>query len=342
MKNNKRCLLSVALIILLLLSSCLMCACVDYEYSYYFSVEGGNGTISMFADDKLFESDNSPVQLMGGRQGMQQFAFLATPSEGYRVKQWTCDGQIVHGNKTVIYMCDKLTPTKGEVHITVEFEPIETIISDIQAAYIKDVLNNNQTVQGEIDVTVYHSTDNAVFALINRETQIRESMDFCLDKCFPNVNGIFWVFSGNKLYQLESALRKNIISESEFYDFVAKCNSTECKPCVSSFKHEIQLNEDLQNEIIQKYLEKYHSGKDNIDVEELSVRCLGDFEKCQVVFIDGPFLYLTWETYDSVGNVIFRYSTSHQLKAYKDGEFYSLSQAYLNGYITEAEALTIK
>lgn len=341
--NKKRCLLSVALVILLLLSGCLMCACVDYGYTYYFSVEGGNGTISMFADDKLFESDNSPVQLLGGRKGIQQFAFLATPSEGYKVKQWTCDGQVVRGNTTVIYMCGKLTPNKAEVHITVEFEPIETHSWNIQSAYINDVLNNDQSFQGEIDVRIYHSTDNAFFALINcdKPDYIR-TMDFCLDKCFPNVNGRFWVFSGNKLYSLYGALSKNIISESEFYDFVAKCNSAECKPCIRSFKHKIELSDDLQKEIIQKYWEKYHSEKDNIDVETLSLRCLGDFEKCQVVFIDGPFAYLTVMTYDAVGDIVFEYCSSQQLRAYKDGEFYSLQQAYVLGYITEEEALTIK
>ena len=123
MKKIKKYLLPIVLIFLLVLCNCLMCACVDYEYIYYFSVEGGNGTISMFVYNELVESDNSPMNLMGGRKGMQQFAFLATPAEGYRVKQWTCDGEIVSGNKTVIYMCGRLKPGE-EVHITVEFEPI--------------------------------------------------------------------------------------------------------------------------------------------------------------------------------------------------------------------------
>lgn len=123
----KKGLLSFALAVLMLLSGCSLCACVDYEYVYYFSVEGGNGTIGMFVDDEIIESDNSPIHLMGGRRGIQQFAFLATPSEGYRVKQWTCDGRIVKRNTTVIYMCDQLNPDKHEVHITVEFEPIDPI-----------------------------------------------------------------------------------------------------------------------------------------------------------------------------------------------------------------------
>lgn len=120
----KRSLLSVSLIILLLLSNCLLCACTDYEYSYYFSVEGGNGTISMFMYDEILESGSSPVRAIGGRKGNGPFAFIATPEEGYRVRQWTCDGRIVQGNKTVIYMSDVLTTSKTEVHITVEFEPI--------------------------------------------------------------------------------------------------------------------------------------------------------------------------------------------------------------------------
>lgn len=121
---KKKRLLLVTLIILLF-SSCLLCSCVDYEYTYYFSVEGGNGTISMFVYDELYESDNSPMKIEGGST-IGQFAFLATPSEGYRVKQWTCDGRIVQGNTTVLYMSKKLNSHKTKVHITVEFEPIVT------------------------------------------------------------------------------------------------------------------------------------------------------------------------------------------------------------------------
>ncbi|MCM1009069.1 MAG: hypothetical protein NC485_14370 [Ruminococcus flavefaciens] len=112
MKSNRKCFLSAALVILILLSSCLLCACTDYVYTYYFSVEGGNGTISMFADDAIYESDRSPIQIEGGKT-IGQFVFIASPSDGYKVKQWTCDGEIIQGNKTTIYMSKKTQFTQG-------------------------------------------------------------------------------------------------------------------------------------------------------------------------------------------------------------------------------------
>ena len=88
--------------------------CVDYGYSFHYYVDGGNGEIAIKTTEKfnLGETkcnefceidcpENSRVVcLMGGRKGSHELTFTAIPQEGYQVKEWEFNGEIVEGNKT--------------------------------------------------------------------------------------------------------------------------------------------------------------------------------------------------------------------------------------------------
>ena len=73
-KGRKILLLTVMIVI----SVALLGACLDYGYTFHYSVTGGNGTLA-----PTWGGDTSPVTLRGGRKG-QQLEFVATPNEGYR------------------------------------------------------------------------------------------------------------------------------------------------------------------------------------------------------------------------------------------------------------------
>jgi hypothetical protein len=41
--------------------------------------------------------------MLGGKMGSRELTFIATPNEGYQVKEWLFNGKIVEGNKTNSY-----------------------------------------------------------------------------------------------------------------------------------------------------------------------------------------------------------------------------------------------
>lgn len=123
---RKRCLVAFIMVIIILLSSCLICGC-DANlrvYTYNYSVQGEGGTISLIVDDTLYDSEHSPMRIKGGLGGVGQYVFIAEPFEGYRVKQWICDDEIIQGNQNKIYISSKLDWYKYCVKIEVEFEPV--------------------------------------------------------------------------------------------------------------------------------------------------------------------------------------------------------------------------
>lgn len=107
-------------IIVIVASLTLLSACIDYGYTFHYSVTGGNGTLKPTRG-----GDTSPVTLRGGRKG-QQLKFIATPDEGYRVKQWTFNGEVVEGNKTEVFVAQAKNRNQPNVTVTVEFEPVNT------------------------------------------------------------------------------------------------------------------------------------------------------------------------------------------------------------------------
>lgn len=99
----------------LLTISLLLIGCVHetYGYKFHFYVDGGNGTIatSFDVDVKLCAevydmcSLNCPensyfVCLHGGKKGSRELELIATPEDGFQVKEWSFNGKTVIGNKT--------------------------------------------------------------------------------------------------------------------------------------------------------------------------------------------------------------------------------------------------
>ena len=109
-----------------------------YGYQFHYSVIDGNGEITV--EDEAFlrkvrlcsESlcelecpENSHViQRLGGKKGSHQLTFVATPDEGFQVKEWLFNGEIVEGNNTISYTAKVSSEQNYYGVIAVVFEPI--------------------------------------------------------------------------------------------------------------------------------------------------------------------------------------------------------------------------
>lgn len=106
----------------------ILSACVDYGYEFHFSVVGGNGTIVYrwrVSPDSEWHEFPSPVMKLGNKKG-HQIELTAFPDDGYQVKEWTCDGNVVEGNKSNSFTAIAIDYKHNKVTVTVEFEPIPT------------------------------------------------------------------------------------------------------------------------------------------------------------------------------------------------------------------------
>ncbi len=131
----------LAMGVLIIMALGIFTGCSDYGYEFHFDVDGGNGDITieneisarrvkLCSDEshwcKLECSDSSHIaMLLGGKNGSRELTFIATPNEGYQVKEWLFNGEIVEGNKTTSY---KAIVTSGHNYygvIAVRFEPIQ-------------------------------------------------------------------------------------------------------------------------------------------------------------------------------------------------------------------------
>ncbi len=113
--------------------------CTDYEYSFHYDVEGGNGEIQIYDSisensiSRCFNGDRRICGLncssssrfasfMGGKKGSQTLTFIAIPDEGYVVKEWIFNGEIVEGNKTNSFVAEVTSEQGYNGVIIVRFE----------------------------------------------------------------------------------------------------------------------------------------------------------------------------------------------------------------------------
>jgi hypothetical protein len=87
---------------------------------FHFRVVGENGTIS---SDRTEESDSSTIYVRGSKKG-QQIELTAIPDDGYQVKEWKYNGEVVEDNKSNSFTAIAKSYKQDKNIITVEFEPI--------------------------------------------------------------------------------------------------------------------------------------------------------------------------------------------------------------------------
>ena len=115
--------------------------CVDYGYSFHYDVVGGNGTIEVNDDvshnrihlcqetgmcELGCTNSSRVIMFLGGRRGSVKLTFIAIPDDGYRVKEWRFNGQIIVGNNSNLYTATVSNTDNYNGVISVEFERINT------------------------------------------------------------------------------------------------------------------------------------------------------------------------------------------------------------------------
>ena len=89
-----------------------------FTYAINFGVEGGHGTLKAKADG-ITETETSPINVEEGKT----VTFTAKADDGYKVKEWKVDGNVVAGNTSDTYTHNV---TKAvEVKVSFELRPVE-------------------------------------------------------------------------------------------------------------------------------------------------------------------------------------------------------------------------
>ena len=128
-------------IIILMVMFFILTGCKTKEYGYYFhfSVEGGNGTISVETSPSFnptikkckdtngmceldCSGDSYFVRLIGKKDGKRQLTFIAIPDEGFEVSEWTFNGKVVKDNQTNIYTAEVTSEDNYNGVIKVSFK----------------------------------------------------------------------------------------------------------------------------------------------------------------------------------------------------------------------------
>ena len=115
----------------------LFAGCTDYGYEFHFDVIDGNGELTLNYDGtRVWHCNEQPshklectntsryVVLMGGKKGSHELTFLAIPNEGYQVKEWLFNGEVVEGHKFNSYTAKVSSEQNYYGIIAVTFEPI--------------------------------------------------------------------------------------------------------------------------------------------------------------------------------------------------------------------------
>lgn len=135
---------------------------VEYKvvqmYNVTFSVVNGNGTIAANVDGNPI-SNNAQVA-----EGKDVY-FIATPNNGYQVKEWKYNGNIMTGNTTNSFIRYNLS---GNANVTVEFEQIPntnyTLTLEINPVNAGTVFGSGTIAQGaSVNVSTNPSSSNFVF-----------------------------------------------------------------------------------------------------------------------------------------------------------------------------------
>ena len=80
----------------------------------------------------------------------------------------------------------------------------------------------------------------------------------------------------------------------------------------------------------------------NVNVNTVFYTSYGEYNGAHAIMISADGLaYGCAITYDVVGGVTITYPDTHTMDVYYEGKFYSLSQAYENGLLTDSDLIEI-
>lgn len=118
---KNRLFLFIGLVLFLLF--CLS-ACSDSGHDYYLTVSNDYGTVyALWGAGTKYESkyEEPMFSLMDGKGVNRTLTFVAVPDDGYRVKEWRCNGKVYSTQSTLFYLPQDMDDNP-EVYVSVEFE----------------------------------------------------------------------------------------------------------------------------------------------------------------------------------------------------------------------------
>ena len=130
-RKSVKTILIITIALMLIVSLFAFVGCTDYGYIFYFSVEEGEGELTMPLDSaptihECKDQENMyEVYLRGGKKGYRELTFIAIPAEGYQVKEWVFNGEVVEGNKTDTFVARVTSDMGYSGVIAVRFEKIQ-------------------------------------------------------------------------------------------------------------------------------------------------------------------------------------------------------------------------
>ena len=89
-----------------------------------------------------------------------------------------------------------------------------------------------------------------------------------------------------------------------------------------------------EDDMKKAYIEQFGHNSD-ISPDDLEIDSYGTYNGCTVAYINGPFMYMTVLGGETVGEYVFKYPDSQRLKAYKNGEYKSMRDAYEAGWLND-------
>lgn len=105
----------------------------------------------------------------------------------------------------------------------------------------------------------------------------------------------------------------------------------------------IVLDKSIEREIIAAVIAAHSDYKYPLNEEDFSLRCFGAFDGVYVLFVDCTMWNYTADvTQVIIDGVEFVYGSGQRLQVYKDGGFYSLTEAFENGILSHDELLTVQ
>ena len=91
----------------------------------------------------------------------------------------------------------------------------------------------------------------------------------------------------------------------------------------------------MMSELGRETVSAYAAAKGGLTVSDIEVDVVASFDDVYAVFMGGNENANTVITYETVGSLTFRYPTSQHMLIYQSGSFYSITEAYQKGILTE-------
>ena len=209
------------------------------------------------------------------------------------------------------------------------------------AEHMKNEYGYDPKVYGPYPVWYCYGSVNGAYAVIfGGATHVDE-------KEYPDgsITRHIKIWKNGNIYTIKAAMKKGVLTEKQLnqleYNRISNKFVTVTKPYSDVYVPNVEKPSDDLIEQIEKDYTQYLRIYDS-NCEGYVVNYYGQFGDCVPCLLDGKGLYYTQAV---VGKIIaggsFTYSCGNTIKVWKDGEFYTLEEAFENSFLSVEEVLLL-